>query len=151
MVWTFTDFSVEVTPLVSILAAVVTFLAGACMVLNINYYSFKDLDFRNRVPFIVILGVVMTLVIVSWNPPSILFTLAIAYALSGPAMAVIKKYGSMMSFKKVQEGQEEKETVAANESLSGEYREVDSEQARDEDRDEARNEDNEENEKVTRM
>lgn len=88
MVWAFTDFEVEVNAGVSIFAAVVTFMAGVLMVLNIRYYSFKDLDFGNRVPFFVILGVVMLLVIVSWSPPLILFAMAVIYAMSGPAMAV---------------------------------------------------------------
>ena len=39
-------------------------------------------------PFFVILAVVMIIVVVSWNPPIVLFTLAIVYALSGPAMAI---------------------------------------------------------------
>jgi CDP-diacylglycerol--serine O-phosphatidyltransferase len=88
MVWTFHEFEVEVSSLVAILAAFMTVLAGILMVLNIRYYSFKDLDFRHRVPFVVILAVVLVLVIVSWDPPTVLFTIAVMYAASGPVMAV---------------------------------------------------------------
>ncbi len=88
MVWSFYEYQIEITPFISILAAVVTVFAGMLMVINVPYYSFKDLDFRNRVPFFVILAVVMIIVVVSWNPPVVLFTLAIVYALSGPAMAI---------------------------------------------------------------
>lgn len=90
MVWACTEFAVEVTPFVTVVAAVVTFTAGVLMVLNIRYYSFKDLDFRNRVPFIAILLVVMAFVIISWNPPAVLFILAVVYALSGPVMTVYR-------------------------------------------------------------
>lgn len=90
MVWTSTEFEVEVNSFVAGIAALVTFVTGILMVLNIRYYSFKDLDFHNRVPFIVILLVVMAFVVVSWNPPTVLFMLAVAYALSGPVMTIYK-------------------------------------------------------------
>lgn len=91
MVWTCVTFEVETTLLVSGLAAFVTFCAGVLMVLNIRYYSFKDMDFRSRVPFVVILVVVMVFVVVSWHPPVILFTIAVCYALSGPIMTVKRR------------------------------------------------------------
>jgi CDP-diacylglycerol--serine O-phosphatidyltransferase len=65
-----------------------TVLAGVLMVLNVRYYSFKDLDFRHRVPFVAILAIVLILVVVAWHPPTVLFTMAIMYASSGPLMAV---------------------------------------------------------------
>ena len=78
----------EVTPWVAIFAAALTVLAGILMVLNVRYYSFKDLDFHHRVPFVAILAIVLILVVVSWHPPTVLFTMAIMYAGSGPLMAV---------------------------------------------------------------
>jgi len=53
MVWALFENQVEVTGLVAMLAALITFAGAALMVVNIRYYSFKDLDFKNRVPFIV--------------------------------------------------------------------------------------------------
>lgn len=88
MVWACFEYNVEVTRFVAMLAALVTFIAGALMVLNIRYYSFKDLDMKNRVPFIVMILVVLVFVIVSWDPPIVLFSMAIIYALSGPGMAI---------------------------------------------------------------
>lgn len=58
------------------------------MVFNVHYKSFKDMDFKNRVPFIMILMVIMMFVIVAWDPPLVLFLMAIMYASSGPLMAV---------------------------------------------------------------
>jgi CDP-diacylglycerol---serine O-phosphatidyltransferase len=97
MVWVLTEYDVEVTRLVSMIAALVTFLAGALMVLNIRYYSFKDLDMKNRVPFIVMILVVLVFVIVSWDPPIVLFLMAITYAMSGPAMAVYARKEKLLS------------------------------------------------------
>lgn len=88
MVWALFENQVEVTGLIALLAALVTFTAAALMVVNIRYYSFKDLDMRNRVPFIVMILVVLFFVVVSWDPPIMLFTMAIMYAGSGPVMAV---------------------------------------------------------------
>lgn len=88
MVWACFEYNVEVTRFVAMVAALVTFLAGALMVLNVRYYSFKDLDMKNRVPFIVMILIVLIFVIVSWDPPIVLFSMAIIYALSGPGMVI---------------------------------------------------------------
>lgn len=88
MVWVFFEYDVQPSGFVSVLAAFITFAAGALMVMNIRYYSFKDLDLKNRVPFIVMILIVLVFVIVSWDPPIVLFCMAVIYALSGPAMAV---------------------------------------------------------------
>jgi len=88
MVWALFENQVEVTGLVAMLAALITFAGAALMVVNIRYYSFKDLDFKNRVPFIVMILVVLIFVIVSWDPPIVLFAMAIMYASSGPLMAI---------------------------------------------------------------
>jgi CDP-diacylglycerol--serine O-phosphatidyltransferase len=91
MVWAMYEYGVEVSPVVAVFAAIVTVLAGILMVLNVHYYSFKDLDFSHRVPFFVILVLIMVIVIVSWDPPLVLFTMAVLYALSGPAMVIYQR------------------------------------------------------------
>jgi len=88
MVWTLNEFAISVSPAIAVLAALVTVLAGILMVVNIKYYSFKDLDFRNRVPFVVMLFLILVIVIVSWHPPTVLFCIAVIYAASGPVMAI---------------------------------------------------------------
>jgi CDP-diacylglycerol--serine O-phosphatidyltransferase len=91
MVWAMHEYGIEVTPAVAVMAAWMTAIAGMLMVINIRYYSFKDIDFRNRVPFVVILAIVLVMVIVAWHPPTVLFTMAIMYAASGPVMAVYSR------------------------------------------------------------
>lgn len=90
MVWTFHEYQLESNAFIAIITAFVTFLSGILMVINVRYYSFKDLD-RNRVPFVMMLAVIMIIVIVSWDPPTVLWLLALAYASSGPAMAVYNR------------------------------------------------------------
>ncbi len=86
MVWVCVRYDVEVTAPISVLTAILTMIAGLLMVLNVHYFSFKDMDFKNRVPFFVILMVILLFVIVSWDPPVVLFVIAIIYALSGPVL-----------------------------------------------------------------
>jgi CDP-diacylglycerol--serine O-phosphatidyltransferase len=88
MVWAFSSYEVEVTLPMAIMAAVVTGLAGVLMVINVRYYSFKELDFKNPVPFFLTLVTVFVLVVVSWDPPAVLFLMAVTYASSGPLMAI---------------------------------------------------------------
>lgn len=68
---------------VAIGAAVVTVLAAFLMVSNFRYYSFKELD-RSRVPFAVMLPVVLVLGIINYDLPIGLLTVSLVYAASGP-------------------------------------------------------------------
>jgi CDP-diacylglycerol---serine O-phosphatidyltransferase len=54
------------------------------MVSSIKYYSFKDLNFFSRQPFMSFMLIVLVLVIVVAYPEIMLFTLAFGYSLSGP-------------------------------------------------------------------
>ncbi len=60
------------------------------MVSSIKYYSFKDLNFFSRKPFMSFVLIVLVLVIVVANPEIMLFTFAFGYSLSGPAWALFK-------------------------------------------------------------
>ncbi len=69
-------------------ALVLTLAAGLLMVSNFRYYSFKELDFKNRVPFVVLLMVTLSLVLITINPPTFLFLGFFLYMLSGPVLTV---------------------------------------------------------------
>jgi CDP-diacylglycerol--serine O-phosphatidyltransferase len=60
-----------------------TLFAGLSMVSNVPFYSFKDFNLRRSVPFVFALGVVMVFVLISSDPPLVLFLLFLGYALSG--------------------------------------------------------------------
>jgi CDP-diacylglycerol--serine O-phosphatidyltransferase len=61
------------------------------MVSNFKYPSFKQIDFRGKVPFIVILSVVMGFVVITIDPPRILFGIAIVFASSAPLLLIFKR------------------------------------------------------------
>ncbi len=73
-------------PWLAIIAWGVTFFAGASMVTNAPYYSFKDLSAVKSVPFIVIVAIAMGIAIISQHPPLAIFALFCAYGLSGYAV-----------------------------------------------------------------
>lgn len=60
-----------------------TVYAGLTMVSNVPFYSFKDINLKKSVPFFALLGVVLLFVVISSDPPTVLFSLFVVYGLSG--------------------------------------------------------------------
>ncbi len=63
--------------------AALTVFAGLSMVSNLPFYSFKGINMRKSVPFLVIFLAAMFFVLISSDPPIVLFGLFLTYALSG--------------------------------------------------------------------
>lgn len=85
-IWVSDDFQIARVETVRWLAAALTFYAGLTMVANVPFYSFKDFNLRRSVPFWAVLLIVLALVMVSANPPLVLFGLFVAYGFSGYVM-----------------------------------------------------------------
>lgn len=68
-----------------------TIFIGLLMVVNVPYYSFKNINLSGRVSLVALLIFIFLLVLIASNPPKILFILALTYALSGPFYLAIKK------------------------------------------------------------
>jgi CDP-diacylglycerol--serine O-phosphatidyltransferase len=60
----------------------VTLFAGLTMVSNLRYYSGKGINLRKSVPFVSILLIVLTFILISSDPPRVLFSVFVLYALS---------------------------------------------------------------------
>jgi len=73
------------------LVFVLTVGAGLLMVSNVKYRSFKDLDLKNKVPFVTILIMVLVFISIVYQPPLILFTMFALYSLSGLFGYLIRK------------------------------------------------------------
>ncbi len=71
------------------LILIITVTTGLLMVSNFRYYSFKDINFRGKVPFVVVIGVMLGFAITLSNPATILCLFFFGYALSGPLMTII--------------------------------------------------------------
>lgn len=90
-VWVFANLEIAGESLVP-LAFIMTISSGLLMVSNVSYYSFKDFNLQNKVPFIVMLGIVLVLVLVMFDPPKVLFGAFLIYALSGPGLWLSRRY-----------------------------------------------------------
>jgi CDP-diacylglycerol--serine O-phosphatidyltransferase len=66
-----------------LLAFFITLYAGLTMVTNAPFYSFKDVNFKKSVPFIVVVAIALGLAVVSLHPPTVLFCFFLVYGFSG--------------------------------------------------------------------
>ncbi|PMR75879.1 CDP-diacylglycerol--serine O-phosphatidyltransferase [Billgrantia endophytica] len=89
-VWTFHSFDADAVGF-KVLMLLVVAAAGVLMVSNIRYYSFKEIDLKGPVPFVVLLAIVLGFVVISVQPSVMLLLLFSAYVASGPAMAIMRK------------------------------------------------------------
>jgi CDP-diacylglycerol--serine O-phosphatidyltransferase len=60
-----------------------TLYAGLSMVTNAPFYSFKDVQMKKSVPFVVIVLIALGIAVINIHPPTVLFGLFVAYGLSG--------------------------------------------------------------------
>ncbi len=92
MVWAGAEYSVNADMDAYAYAAVaVVTLSGLLMVSNIYYHSFKDIDFKERIPFVALLAVVLVFAIISIEPATLLWVIFLWYAASGPIRSLIRK------------------------------------------------------------
>ncbi len=69
-------------------AAAMTVIGGALMVSRLHFYSFKEASPDRRISFTYMLAIPLTLVLISLNPPTVLFMMAAGYAISGPVVSL---------------------------------------------------------------
>jgi CDP-diacylglycerol--serine O-phosphatidyltransferase len=67
---------------------VMTFLLGFVMVSNFRYRSFKDIDFRHRLPFTYLVVGVFIFALVAIRPETSLFVLFLTYAILGAVFGI---------------------------------------------------------------
>jgi CDP-diacylglycerol--serine O-phosphatidyltransferase len=87
LVWVSADSGISSASL-AIPGAIIVAGAGLLMVSNIKYSSFKNINIKGKVPFVVFLGVIVVGSIIIIDPAKILFACALSYALSGPFLAI---------------------------------------------------------------
>ncbi len=83
LVWVMHDSGVPGRDL-SFIALGFTVFAGVAMVSNMRYFSFKQFNVKERAPFLAIIAVVLVFVLISLQPPQVLFMIFLAYGVSGP-------------------------------------------------------------------
>jgi CDP-diacylglycerol--serine O-phosphatidyltransferase len=83
-VWTMDDYALD-PDTYRWWALAVTVFATVSMVTNFKYYSFKTINLRRSVPFVAIRLIVLFFVLVSYQPPMVLFSGFLLYTVSGYA------------------------------------------------------------------
>ncbi|KTD06003.1 CDP-diacylglycerol-serine O-phosphatidyltransferase (phosphatidylserine synthase) [Legionella gratiana] len=68
---------------VALLTAALSLITSALMVSNIRYYSFKEVDFKGKVPFLYVLVMIILFVAIAADPSLVLFVGFTIYAISG--------------------------------------------------------------------
>lgn len=82
MIWVFNDYQVSGGD-VKWFAAAVTVYAGVTMVSNVKFYSGKDINLRRMMPFSMAVVLVLGLLLITIQPPMVLWGLMLAYGVSG--------------------------------------------------------------------
>lgn len=70
----------------------ITLLSGGLMVSNFSFYSFKEFDVRNKIPFMAMLAIVGVFILASIDPPKLMFSVFLVYAFSGPVTNAVRLY-----------------------------------------------------------
>jgi CDP-diacylglycerol--serine O-phosphatidyltransferase len=82
-----TDSDVSISPRqADWLSWAITLFAGLTMVTNVPFYSFKDVNFRKSVPFIVVFLIALGLALLAIAPQVVLWPIFVVYGLSGYAV-----------------------------------------------------------------
>ena len=93
MIWVFNEYQVQGRDLKGF-AAAITVYAGLTMVSNVKFYSGKDINLRRAVPFSVALVFVVALLLISLEPPVVLWGVMLAYGVSGYVWWVVQRWRS---------------------------------------------------------
>ncbi|MGZ8160960.1 MAG: CDP-diacylglycerol--serine O-phosphatidyltransferase [Methylobacter sp.] len=72
-------------------ALALTVSTGLLMVSNFRYWSFKKIDLKGKVPFIVTIAVMLGIAFVMAQPQTMLFLLFLGYAISGPVITLVMR------------------------------------------------------------
>ena len=83
IVWLGTEYEINGND-ISVIIGLLTIATGLLMVSNFRYNSFKDVDWKGKVNFIVVLIIVAVFVIVAASPAELLTVVFVGYAISGP-------------------------------------------------------------------
>lgn len=88
LIWICQQNQLQTLP-ITIVTAIIAVITAVLMVSNVRYYSFKDIDFKGKVPFLYLLLMIILFVAIAAYPSAVLFSGFVLYALSGPARLLL--------------------------------------------------------------
>ena len=101
---------------ISIIVALTAALSGLLMVSNFRYNSFKQVNWKGKVPFVSVVVMVLSIIMVAWNPPVVLFPIFLVYLISGPWVTLRQREKLRIERKKLREEQKSKESSQEEQS-----------------------------------
>ena len=84
-IWLMTEYEVKPYEVTWVMFAL-SLYAGLTMVTNVPFYSFKDVQMKKSVPFVVIVLIALGIAVINIDPPVVLFAIFVCYGLSGYAL-----------------------------------------------------------------
>lgn len=88
-VWVGADNMIDGAEL-AVPVAILTTITGLLMVSNFRFSSFKEIDLKGKVPFMVVVAVMLAFAILLLQPPIVLFLVFTVYAVSGPIVTLLQ-------------------------------------------------------------
>jgi CDP-diacylglycerol--serine O-phosphatidyltransferase len=98
----FHDYIYEIPPLRSWLALIVTVILALLMVSTLRYYSFKQIDFRGRWSFFILVIIVGIFFLIATEPKVTMLFLALLYVATGIIEEIITRRKSKVLWVKFQ-------------------------------------------------
>ena len=90
-VWLMQDLRVDIQSYVTLTVILIVSLS-ILMVSNIAYMSFKDINFRQKIPYIMLFVISLAISFISFDPPKVLFIFFLFYGLSGPGLYFFRRF-----------------------------------------------------------
>ena len=91
LVWVFVDYNIAQNEFTIVFGVLIVMLAFS-MVSNIKYRSFKDVDFRDKMPFIGLILLVIIIAIIYLDPPLAFVVIGGIYLISGTVSYTVKLF-----------------------------------------------------------
>lgn len=88
LIWV--NHSFETVPNVDVICFIITLFAGLSMVVQIPFWSFKEINVRRKVPFVAMLLILVIILMLANEPSLVLFLFFLGYSLSGYIMFAYK-------------------------------------------------------------
>ena len=90
-VWLMQDLGVNIQSYITLTIILIVSLS-ILMISNIAYMSFKDVNFRQKITYIMLFAISLAISFVSFDPPKVLFIFFLFYGLSGPGLFLFRRF-----------------------------------------------------------
>jgi len=83
-------YSLGIAEMKNVTIPILTCMLALLMVSTLRYHTFKEFDFRRRMPFNVLVACIFLIIIIIGKPKVFFFTGAVLYTLSGPVEFLVR-------------------------------------------------------------